>query len=137
MRQIEELKKNQVRVGFQQGENSEDGVDMVDIAMFNELGTVRSPSRPFMRESVEQNKGTIEKFCKSQLQKVVQGGTAQQCYNAVGAMQKGLIQDTISKSKTWAAANAESTIQQKGSDQPLVDTGRMVQSVGFVIKPKE
>jgi hypothetical protein len=134
--QLAELKKLQVRVGYQQGEASEDGVDMVDIAMFNELGTARSPARPFMRQSADANKNTIDKVCKAQLQKIARGGTAEQALNALGAMQTGLIQDTITKSPGWAKPNAPATVEKKGSDVPLIDSSKMMQSVHHVIKPK-
>lgn len=138
-KQIEELKKLQVRIGYQQGAAQDDnGVDMVDIAMFNELGTARSPSRPFLRQSTDANKSNIEKFCKTQLQKLTQGGTAEEILNSIGVMQKGLIQDTITKSPSWAAPNADSTIKRKrkGSDVPLIDSGTMLQSVNYVVVPK-
>jgi hypothetical protein len=136
-KQIEELKKLQVRVGYQQGKKkSVDGIDMVDIAMWNELGTARAPARPFIRQSADANKVTIEKTCKALLKKITQGGTAEQTLNAIGTMQKTLIQDTITKSKDWAEPNADYTVERKGSDQPLVDTGRMLQSVDYVIVPK-
>jgi hypothetical protein len=137
-KQIEELKKLQVRVGYQQGKTkSDEGVDMVDIAMWNELGTARSPARPFIRNSADMNKNMIEKICAEQLQKIGHGGTAEQALNAIGSIQKGLIQDTISKSKSWAKPNADRTVEEKkGSDQPLVDTGRLMQSVDYVIVPK-
>ena len=51
-------------------------------------------------------------------------------------MQKGFIQDTITRSKEWAEPNAESTIKKKGSDVPLVDKSQMLQSVEHVIVPK-
>lgn len=141
-KQIEELKKLQVRVGFQQGAaQSEEGVDMVDIAMFNEVGTAHSPARPFMRQSADGNKSAIDKMCKAQLQKVAQGGTAEQALNAIGVMQKGLIQDTITRSKEWAEPNAESTIAKKSKgdkvgDTPLVDKSSMLQAVNYVVVPK-
>jgi hypothetical protein len=145
--QIEELKKLQVRVGIQQSDGKaktrdKDGnvidsdVDLLDVAMWNELGTAHSPARPFLRQSVDGNKATIEAVCKAQVQTLTKGGTAQQVLNAVGVMQKGLVQDTISKSKAWAEPNADRTVKKKGSDQPLVDSGKMAQSVNYVIKPK-
>ena len=92
---------------------------------------------PFgMRQSADGNKAVIEKMCKAQLQKVAQGETAENALKNIGNMQVGFIQDTITKSKTWAEPNAESTIKKKGSDVPLVDTSRMQQSVHFVITPK-
>ena len=48
--EIEKLKEQQVFVGFQAGQVADDrGVDMAQIAMFNELGTSTAPSRPFLR----------------------------------------------------------------------------------------
>ena len=140
--QIEELKKLQVRVGIQAGTaQTDEGVDVLDIAVFNEVGTSNIPARPFMRESADSNKSAIEKVCKAQLQKITQGKTAEQALNEIGTMQVGFIQDKITKSKEWAEPNAESTIRQKTKngnvgDTPLVDTGRMLQSVHYVITPK-
>lgn len=136
-KQIEELKKLQVRVGYQQGAaTDENGVDMVDIAMFNELGTSRAPARSFMRQSADSNKNAIDKMCKAQLQQVAKGGTAEQALNALGVMQTGLIQDTITNSPGWATPNAEATVKKKGSDVPLIDSSKMLQSPHHVIVPK-
>jgi len=136
-KQLEELAKLQVRVGIQQGKaETDEGVDMVDIAMFNEVGTAHIPARPFIRQSADSNKTIIEKMCKAQLQKVAQGGSAAQALNAIGAMQVGLIQDTITRSKEWAEPNADSTIEKKGSDVPLIDTSRLLQSVSYVVVSK-
>lgn len=140
--QIEELKKLQCRVGYQRGEKTEkDGTDLVDIAVINEVGTDTIPARPFMRESVDNNKDAIGKICKEALKTVVQGGTAEQALEAIGNIQVGYVSDTISKSKSWAEPNAESTIKQKTKngntgDQPLVDTSQLMQSPHFVIVPK-
>lgn len=53
-------------------------------------------------------------------------------FSSLGLMAKGLVQDEIVNGDF--APNAESTIQKKGSEQPLIDTGTMRQSVNFVIK---
>lgn len=141
LKQIEELKKLQVRVGYQKGvakkKNKKNDVDMLDIAAFNELGTARSPARPFIRQSVDRNKDTIEKVCKAQLRQVAKGGTAKQALNAIGVIQRGLIQDTVSESKSWAKPNAPSTVKRKkGSDVPLIDKGDLREKASYVIVPK-
>jgi len=133
-KELEELAKLEVRVGFQAGEAEHDGVDMTDIAMWNELGTRHVPPRPFLRQSVDGNEGKIKKMCEAQMQAIAKGGTAEEAMNAIGIMQKGLIQETIAKGSF--APNAPSTIKRKGSSKPLIDTGRMRQSVNFVIQPK-
>ena len=136
MKEIDNLKKLQVRVGYQQGEAQEDdGVDILDVAMWNELGTSRSPSRPFLRMSVDENADKINAFIKAQLRKLAKGeSTAEQILKAIGAFQKGLVQAKIKDGEF--VPNAPSTIRKKKSDKPLIDTGRMRQSVNFVITEK-
>ena len=147
-KKMEDLSKLQVRVGFQRGEHVDDrGTDMVDIAAWNELGTSGMPSRPFLRRTADAEKATIEKVMEAQLKKAVQGGSAEQALNGVGSVVKGLVQDTITRSKEWAAENEDSTIKQKNrkkstnrtasSAAPLIDSGKMFQSVHYVIKPRE
>ena len=70
MQQLNQLAKLEVKVGYQGGENyhEEDGksVDVLDIAMWNELGTVNTPSRPFMRDAVDKNQALINSFLAEQ-----------------------------------------------------------------------
>lgn len=139
-KEIEKLKKMKVRVGYQQGKDfyDEDGkkVDVLDVAMFNELGTARTPSRPFMRKSVDDNADKITSFCKSRLKGIADGSkNAETVLKEIGAMQVGLIQKTIKDGDF--VPNAPSTIAKKGSDKPLIDTGQMRQSVHYVITDKK
>lgn len=131
---IEELKRLEVRVGIQQGAGSEDGVDLVDIAMFNELGTVHIPSRPFLRDSVDAHSSEINSFLQSTKSSLLKGGSAEAALKRIGVFQKGLIQKEISNGNF--VPNSEATIRRKKSDKPLIDTGRMRQSVNYVIKEK-
>ena len=131
-KEIEKLKKLQVRVGYQQGEKFYESegkkVDLLDVAMFNELGTSRTPSRPFMRDSVDDNAENISGFCKAQLKAISNGSRdAETVLKQIGAMQVGLVQKTIVEGNF--VPNAPSTIAKKGSDKPLVDTAQMRQSV--------
>lgn len=134
--EIEKLKKLQVRVGFQQGTaQEEDGTDICDVAMWNELGTSSTPSRPFLAMSVDDNADKINAFLKGQLKLLAQGRTtAEGILKAIGVFQKGLIQEKI-KSGDFEP-NAPSTIAKKGSDKPLIDTGTMRQSVNFAVTKK-
>ena len=138
--EIEKLKKLQVRVGYQEGEKFYDEggkkVDLLDVAMFNELGTSSTPSRPFMRDSVDDNADKISSFCKSKLKAIASGKkTAGEVLKEIGVMQVGLVQQTIREGDF--APNAPSTIKKKGSDKPLIDSGQMRQSVHFVITDKK
>ena len=134
--EIEKLKTLHVKIGFQQGENSEeDGADICDIALFNELGTSITPSRPFMRDAVDKHKDEINRFLDQQFTLLASGRTdAENMMRSIGVYVKGLVQKEIVEG--YFVPNAPSTIKRKGSDKPLIDTGTMRQSVNFVITRK-
>ncbi|WP_320972294.1 hypothetical protein [Enterocloster bolteae] len=131
---LKELAELQVRVGFQHGENTENGVDMCDIAAFNELGTENSPSRPFLRKSVDENQEKINAFLQGTKADLLSGKSAEMVLKEIGIFQKDLVQEKITEGSY--APNAESTIRRKGSNKPLIDSGKMRQSVNYVIKKK-
>lgn len=134
-RELAELKELEVRVGFQRGKaQEEDGTDICDVAAFNELGTDHIPARPFIRQSVDDNESKINSFLKEEVKDFAQGKSAEQILKEIGIFQKDLMQDKITSGSF--APNAESTIKKKGSSKPLVDTGRMQQSVNYVIQKK-
>lgn len=134
-RELAELKELEVRVGFQRGDaQEEDGTDICDVAAYNELGTDHIPARPFIRQSVDDNEKKINSFLKAQIKDFANGKSAEQVLKETGIFQKDLMQDKI-KSGDFAP-NADFTIKKKGSSKPLVDTGRMRQSVNYVIQEK-
>ena len=150
-RELDKLGEMVVKVGFQHGKASEDtGIDICDVAPFNELGTERSPSRPFMRDSVYDNEDMIRAFLQSKVVDIIQKGeSASQALKGIGVFQKSLIQDTIEEGHFepnagitvnggWMRTKDGKPFYVKGkhSTHPLIDTGTMKNSVNFVIKKK-
>lgn len=138
---LKELGQLEVRIGIQQGEASEDGVDLVDIAMFNELGTVHIPSRPFLRDSVDANADQINSFLQSMKKELLRGGSAEDVLKKIGTFQEKLILEQLKSAKENFVANSPETIRRKSkngkvSDVPLHDTGRLSQSIHHVIRQK-
>ena len=132
---LKELAEKEVRVGFQHGKaTEEDGSDICDIAAWNELGTVHIPARPFLRMSVDDNASKIKSFLQEKKKDLVRGISAEQVLKEIGIFQKDLIQEKITDGSF--APNAASTVKKKGSSKPLIDTGRMRQSVNYEIKQK-
>ncbi len=132
---LKELAEKEVRVGFQHGKAVEDdGTDICDIAAWNELGTVHIPARPFLRQSVDDNLSKINSFLQEKKKDLVHGASAEQVLKEIGIFQKDLIQEKITDGSF--APNAPSTVKKKGSSKPLIDTGRMRQSVNYEIKAK-
>lgn len=131
---INDLCARRVLVGFQSephDERESSGPTLAEVAAWNEFGTDRAPSRPFMRQTVNDYAEQIAKFGKS---KVAAGGAmdARQTLNAMGSYVKGCIQKEIINGEF--EPNAASTIAKKDSDKPLIDTGRMRQNVNYVIR---
>lgn len=138
--EIDKLKANEVFIGFQAGHAShrdeETGkeVDMAEVAMFNELGTSTSPSRPFLRQTVDDNQAKINAMCEQQAKNIANGGTAERSLKQLGAFGVSLVQEKIGNGTF--EPNAPSTVKAKGSAKPLIDTGQMRQSVHYVIRTK-
>ena len=130
--ELKKLADSEIQVGFQSDQTYEDGTSLAEIAAHNELGSSDTPARPFMRQSFENHEAELKAGCEAANRIVNSGGSAEQALQQLGAMAKGLVQDEIVNGDF--APNAESTIQKKGSEQPLIDTGTMRQSVNFVIK---
>lgn len=102
--------------------------EVVEIATANEYG-YGVPARPFMRTSVPRHgKKWIKRWGV-----IVRAVTAEdkpkadQALRLVGLQMVGDVQATLNKGP-WRE-NSEETIKAKGSDQPLVDTGQMKQSI--------
>jgi len=153
--ELQKLAKLEVQAGFTAGKSGkgknhesvsakdyDDGPTIAEVAAWNEFGTKnkdgsqRIPARPFMSQSVENNKDVIATMCEEQLKAIAEGKTdADKAIRAVGALQVGLIQHEIREG--GFADNAKSTGERKGSSVPLIDEGRMRQSIHYVVKQRK
>jgi hypothetical protein len=126
-----------LRVGFLEGARyptgkKGDGLNIAQVAFWNEFGTVRIPARPFFRT-------TIAKQSKTWGDKL---GLAVKATNydgqkALGLLGQSMRDDVESAIAQWTTpGNAPSTISRKGFDKPLVDSGDMQRAVDYEVKPK-
>ncbi len=151
MQELDKLQNLLVKVGFQEGQKYPDGTSVTDVAAWNELGTVNMPSRPFMRDSVDENKEKIVAFMQAQVVDIIKNRkTAEQAFKEIGVFQKGLVQETIvngnfepNKGITvnggWMKNKQSGKpfyVKGKHSTIPLIDTGEMRDSVNFVVGKK-
>lgn len=130
---LEELDGKEVEIGFIAGQDTEeDGADVAEVAGINEFGTSTIPSRPFLRNSFDNNQDEINNFCDNLSGKMLSGQTdVKQGLKLLGEKQRNLIDDEIRKGDY--AENAPVTIAKKHSSHPLIDTGQMRQSVHYMI----
>lgn len=145
---LKELSDLEVRVGFQQEESNEEQendkkekgnkkkASICDYALYNEIGVPSKniPSRPFLRKSVDENGDKIDECLDKISGAVLRGLSARRALDMIGNFQVGLIQKKIIDGEY--EPNKEATIKRKKSSRPLIDTGRMRQSVKYVIKKK-
>jgi len=122
-----------VKVGVMGGAEN-NGVAIVDYAVWNEFGTSRIPARPFMAKTADENRDTVQKFAGFLIGKVIDGQlSVDRALKNLGEFYQLKIQMNIRTAKEWAEPNAPATIAMKGSSSPLIDQGRLVQSIRYEI----
>lgn len=117
-----------VKVGFPAGKASG---EIIERAVYNEFGTRHIPERPFLRNAMRANRTKYVDGMKSEVRQIIadaiKGRTRaraiESALNRLGIIAVGDIQDEITALSS--PPNAASTIRQKGSSNPLIDTGAM------------
>lgn len=118
-----------VKVGLPKGSNDyPDGTSVINVGLWNEFGTKHIPERSFMRSSVKENAPKYKKFNKRALLKIQEAGSTPKVeLGKLGVVASG---DMVEQINTIGSPpNALSTINKKGSSNPLVDTGHLKQSI--------
>lgn len=107
------------------------GVPIVEYATYNEYGTSRIPSRPFVRIASDENRDAWCRTARDGIGRIIDGtGSADECCENVGQRMRDDIRKVIGD-KSKLAPNAQSTIRRKGHDKPLIDTGLMKSKVNY------
>ena len=134
--QVARAHRMEVAVGILEGsKNPEDGASIAEYAAYNEFGTSRAPSRPFMAMSFEENVDAIGKDFDQQGTALVLGKrTADQALTVIGMKHAARIQNVIT-GRQIPPPLADSTIAaKKGSTKTLVDTGAMTNAVQISVR---
>lgn len=129
-RNVPMLKSAHVKVGFPAGKT--DG-DIMDIAIWNHFGTRNIPERPFLANAIRDNRTEYRNGMRKGAERIVNGeNTAKGIMTLLGIKAQGDIQEEITALQD--PPNAPGTIRQKGSSNPLIDTGRMRSSVNYEVE---
>lgn len=133
---IEQLKasgEKAVYVGFpaefDKKVEGSDNFNLASLAAVLEFGNERIPSRPFLRQTLTENQ---EKYTALFVKLFESGVSIDQIYEQIALIAQGDVQQNIVNGK-WTA-NAPSTIKRKKSSKPLIDTGKLRQSVKGIVK---
>lgn len=133
-RRIPQIAGAAVTVGVQSDAGAgEDGVPLAAKAFWNELGTETIPERPFMRDTFDQQKGKWGRTADTAISAILSDRfSPKRAFGVLGQMAEDDIKTAIGEGG-WTP-NAPSTIAQKGSSQPLIDTGAMRQAIRYKVK---
>lgn len=93
------------------------------------------PERSFLRSTLIDDQVKIKKFAHNRAKEVVLNkSSAEDALNKLGHTVVGLVQKKIQNGNF--VPNAPSTVRKKKSSRPLIDTGRLRQSITHKIRPK-
>ena len=123
-----------IKAGVLEGAGSyAKGQSLVDVATWNEYGTRRIPSRPWIAIATDEHKGWQSEV-KSQMFVVMSPqGTVADSLGKIGKQMKTDIRNVMGD-KGKLARNAPATIARKGHDLPLIDTGKLRDAIDYEVK---
>ena len=94
------------------GDNSK--TTILEYAVYNEFGTKHIPPRPFMRNAIEKNSRTIEKYIEAKINEVLEGKiTGRQALMQLGEYTRGIIIQSIATATSWAVPLDPKTLKEK------------------------
>lgn len=131
MRRLRKLDDAQGFVGvFFDTDTYENGATVAQVAAWNEYGTEDIPSRPFMRQSFDENRKNLEQILEEGFGDLLDGKILpSSVLNKAGKELKTKMKKKIVDFKT--PPNAPSTIRKKGFDNPLIHTKKLLRSIEF------
>lgn len=134
MRDLQKLDGMEVVAGMlKDSGKASNGASYVDIATWNEYGTRRIPSRPFIRISADTNRQAWAKMAQQCVNDVIDGDSPSEAAKVVGHRMVEDIRKVFGDT-SQLKDNAPSTIKKKGRNEPLVDSGEMRRRVNFRIE---
>jgi len=139
IKEIENTNNAQVTIGIHKGAGTyeKSKVLISQVAFWNEYGTSRIPSRPFMRSTIDAKGGAFRQLTKSLWGDVLTlKKTTETALGALGTRIAIEIQGQILNSIAWAAPNAPSTTLRKSfnrgwTTRPLIASGTLLRAIGW------
>lgn len=139
-------KQLKVKVGVladtEKGGLHEEGgtLTVAEIAVVNEFGTEDGhvPARSFVRSTFDEQRDALKETAAELLVDVLFGEkTTRQALGLLGADLAAKIKNKITQGDGVPPPNAPSTVAAKGSDRPLVNTGRMLNAITWQVEGEE
>lgn len=116
------------------GAEARDGVTMIELAAIHEFGTRHVPARPFLRTTfVKKEKQVAKMAAKLARAIVVRNLPVDQALDMLGSWAAAQVKNYVTQGPHLKPKLKPATIRRKGSTRPLVDTGRLINSVSWEV----
>lgn len=123
------------RAPVRNGRRRRGGATVATVAAYSEFGTATEPARPFLRSTLATKRGEIITEATDAVALfLVRGIPATEALKIIGRHVAGLVRQRLDATRSWAAANAPSTVERKGFDWPLHDTGTLAKSISWTVR---
>jgi hypothetical protein len=101
---------------------------LAQLGLIHEYGNEHIPARPFLIPALQEGRASLQALTGQLLKRVVLGRTTMRdALGKLGAEGEAMVKTKIRNGDFVELA--ESTIRKKGSSQPLIDTGQMLNAV--------
>ena len=97
----------------------------------------QSPPRPILDPVIKENMKLIDKKFQEVSKEILNNPQAnvKDEFEKIGTIVRDKIKENFTDSNNGWAPNSASTIKRKGSNQPLINTGSLRNSIEFVVAP--
>lgn len=138
IKRLDKLNGTEVEVGFFPEDRygpENHNLPVATVAAYNEFGTVHNPQRPFMSDtfSDSMSQAAMARAMRDVFVGVIKGTPVQRLLNMLGRITGELMQISIQQYAAMGGNSVETIKRKGGRDTPLIDTGKMLESVRFHI----
>lgn len=112
-----------------------DGLSNAELGIIHEYGTSNIPARPFIGPSFKKNQSSYNKALVKMGSQILDTGNYDitPALDSVGKQMAADMKSFVTEGYV-RPGNAPATIKAKGSDTPLIDTGRMVDAITHAVE---
>jgi len=96
----------------------------------------RIPPRPVLEPAIDNSKDQVAELMKDAVKVALNGGNITPSLNEVGMQGQNIARAWFTNPSNNWAPNAQSTIDSKGSENPLIDSGELRKSIVYTIHEK-
>ena len=143
VKRLKALGKMGVKVGVLGAKGGDrehsDGISMVELAAIQHFGSPAAgvPARPFITDAIKAGKKEQAKVSAGIARKLMKPSyTNDMALNTLGVWASAQVKKHVMSGPPMKPPNAASTVAKKGSSRPLIDTGRMINSVNHEVVKK-